>query len=236
MSTLGERIKYIRGDILKLNQSAFADMLGFSRGATISDYEKNKRSPDISTLCKIADIGIISIDWLLTGNGPATHQGADGETICSKTSKEQTNIHRYKGDYISLDVYDKSAGESLKDFPAGDPVDTIYIPQRDSCPGMIAIRIEGDSMSPTIVDNATVCIDTDDCEPVSGKLFAVWLDHEKVTVKRLYVYPDHIELRPDNKNFPTTTIPALASPTQPASLTQNDTFIIGKVKVLYQKY
>lgn len=227
MSTLGERIKYIRGDILKLNQSAFADMLGFSRGATISDYEKNKRSPDISTLCKIADVGIISIDWLLTGNGPATHQGADRETICSKASKEQ---HRYRSDYISLDVYDKSAGESLKDFPAGDPVDTIYIPQRDSSPGMIAIRIEGDSMSPTIIDNATVCIDTDDCEPVSGKLFAVWLDHEKITVKRLYVYPDHIELRPDNKNFPTTTIPAPASPTQ------SGTFIIGKVKVLYQKY
>ena len=224
MSTLGERIKYIRGDILKLNQSAFADMLGFSRGATISDYEKNKRSPDISTLCKIADLGIISIDWLLTGSGPATHKN---NTACTRTTGEQTQIHRYTGDHISLDVYDKSSGQALEDFPTGDPVDTIYIPQKDSCPGMIGIRIEGDSMAPTIIDNATVCIDTDDCEPVSGKLFAVWLDYEKITVKRLYVYPNHIELRPDNERFPTTTIPAP---------TAKDKFILGRVKLLYQRY
>ena len=56
MSTLGERIKYVRDGILKVNQSAFAEMLGFSRVATISDYEKNKRNPDVATLCRMADI------------------------------------------------------------------------------------------------------------------------------------------------------------------------------------
>ena len=45
MSTLGERIKYVRDGILKVNQSAFAEMLGFSRVATISDYEKIRETP-----------------------------------------------------------------------------------------------------------------------------------------------------------------------------------------------
>lgn len=227
MSTLGERIKYIRGDLLKLNQSAFADILGFSRGATISDYEKDKRSPDISTLCKIADMGIISIDWLLTGNGSINHRRTQRDPSHTKTGKERAHAHRYTSDYISMDVYDKSAGESLQNFPTADPINTIYIPQKDSSPRMIAIKIEGDSMAPTILDGATVCIDRDDCEPVSGKLFAVWLNHEKVTIKRLYVHPEHIELRPDNKAFPTTTIPTPR---------ENDKFILGRVRLLYQKY
>lgn len=230
MSTLGERIKYIRGDILRLNQSAFADMLGFSRGATISDYEKNKRSPDISTLCKIADIGVISIDWLLTGNGTVNNTASRSDDYCTRTTKEQDHIHRYAGDYISLDVYDKNAGECFKDFPAGDPIDNIYIPRRDSCHKMVAIRIEGDSMAPTILDGAIVCVDPYDCEAVSGQLYGIWLDYEKITVKRLYVYPDRIELRPDNKSFPTTTI---STPKTPAP---SDNFILGKVKLLYQKY
>lgn len=230
MSTLGERIKYIRGDILRLNQSAFADMLGFSRGATISDYEKNKRSPDISTLCKIADIGVISIDWLLTGNGTVNNATSRSDDYCTRATKEQDHIHRYTDDYISLDVYDKNAGECLKDFPTGDPIDSIYIPRRDSCHKMVAIRIEGDSMAPTILDGAIVCVDPYDCDAVSGQLYAIWLDYEKITIKRLYVYPDRIELRPDNKSFPTTTIP---TPKTPES---SDNFILGRVKLLYQKY
>ena len=85
MSTLGERIKYVRDGILKVNQSAFAEMLGFSRVATISDYEKNKRNPDITTLCKMADIGVISVEWLLTGKGSISTTASPTRLISTKS-------------------------------------------------------------------------------------------------------------------------------------------------------
>ena len=69
MSTLGERIRHVREKILKVNQAEFARDLGFSRVATISDYEKDKRSPDVAVLRKIASIGSVTLEWLLTGRG-----------------------------------------------------------------------------------------------------------------------------------------------------------------------
>ncbi|MBI5810620.1 MAG: helix-turn-helix transcriptional regulator [Deltaproteobacteria bacterium] len=81
MLTLGDRIRHIRSKILRFNQAVFADNLGFSRIATISDYEKNKRNPDIIALRKMASLANVTIEWLLTGNGPIFMPG-------TKDSKE----------------------------------------------------------------------------------------------------------------------------------------------------
>lgn len=65
---LGGRIKQIR-KMLDLNQEDFAVKLGFETPVAISYYENNKRTPDVSTLVKIAKLGNVSLDWLLTGEG-----------------------------------------------------------------------------------------------------------------------------------------------------------------------
>jgi transcriptional regulator with XRE-family HTH domain len=67
MTTLGDRIQYIRKDRLGLTQDDMAERLGVSAGNTISNYEKNIRQPDIDALIKIAELGKVSLDWLLTG-------------------------------------------------------------------------------------------------------------------------------------------------------------------------
>jgi phage repressor protein C with HTH and peptisase S24 domain len=223
MSTLGDRIKLIRDELLKINQSSFADRLGFSRVATISDYEKNKRNPDISTLCKIADMGSVSLDWLLTGKGPIE----EGKTAAKITDANEAEWTLYCEEYITIEAYAIKDSGAPKEFPKGRPVGAISIPKKDFKDDTVAIITEGESMSPNIVDGATIGINTKECGLISGKLYAVWLNYEGVTIKRVFVYPDRIVLKSDNPSFPETTIP---------SQSIGDNLIVGRVVWVYQRY
>ncbi|MFZ3071796.1 MAG: XRE family transcriptional regulator [Thermodesulfobacteriota bacterium] len=226
MSTLGERIKYVRDGILKVNQSAFAEMLGFSRVATISDYEKNKRNPDISTLCKMADIGVISVEWLLTGKGSVSVP-ASPKHAKSAGSDMESGKPLYCEECATIEVYGINNSGSPKEFPKGEPVGSICVSKKDMAKGIVALKVEGDGMTPTIIAGATAGIDTTDRHLISGKLYAVWFNYEGVTIKRIFVYPDRIVVKPDNAGFPDTTIPT-------ANIGEN--FIIGRVKWVYQSY
>ncbi|MBI5560111.1 MAG: helix-turn-helix transcriptional regulator [Deltaproteobacteria bacterium] len=223
MLTLGERIKHIRDSILKINQASFADMLGFSRIATISDYEKNKRNPDISTLCKIADLSSVSVDWLLTGRGEIFSSDA----ARSMPPLKETGGPLYFEEHTTVEVYSMAGSGRPAEFPKGEPVGVISIPKRDSMEGIVAVRVEGEGMSPNILDGATVGINTKDRHLISGKLYAVWLDYEGVTIKRVFVYPDRIVLKPDNPTFPETAVPTANIGAE---------FIIGRVKWVFQRH
>lgn len=60
---IGERIRSVRG---KRTQEEFAKVLGVRKQNYISRYERN-RIPSADLLLRIARIGRVSIDWLLTG-------------------------------------------------------------------------------------------------------------------------------------------------------------------------
>jgi len=73
---VGERIRAVRG---KQTQTEFAEVLGVKKQNYISRYERGRiPSPDL--LVRIAEIGRVTTDWLLTG----TRGGARG-TALSKT-------------------------------------------------------------------------------------------------------------------------------------------------------
>lgn len=63
MSTLGERINYIRRTN-KLNQVDFAKIIGVSQG-TLSELEKDKYKPSIDTIISIYNNFPVDIEWLL---------------------------------------------------------------------------------------------------------------------------------------------------------------------------
>ena len=67
MKTLAERIKALR--LPGETQAQFAERLHTTQ-ASISRY-LNGRQPDRETLIKIARQAHVSLDWLLTGTGPA---------------------------------------------------------------------------------------------------------------------------------------------------------------------
>ncbi len=222
MLTLGERIRHIREGILKVNQASFADNLGFARVATISDYEKNKRSPDIATVRKIASIGNVTLEWLLTGRGPIS---ASDAVVPREAREPQAGF--YPGDFAEVKIYDMAAVGAPKDFPGCEAVGFMPVPRADFNNGPVAIRVRGAGMAPNIIDGAIAGLDTTNRAVISGNIYAVWLNYEGATIKRLFVYPDRIVLRPDNPTFPESSIPT-------ANL--GDEFIIGRVVWLYQRY
>lgn len=222
MLTLGERIRHIRESILKVNQASFADNLGFARIATISDYEKNKRNPDITTVRKIASIGNVTLEWLLTGRGPISVSDA----IKHQEAKEPQPGF-YPGDFAEVKIYDMALVCAPKGFPGCEPMGFMPVPREDFKKGPVAIRVRGVGMVPNIIDGAIAGLDTANKAIISGDIYAVWLNYEGATIKRLFVYPDRIILRPDNPTFPESSIPT-------ANL--GDEFIIGRVVWLYQRY
>lgn len=221
MSTLGERIRLLRGEVLKLTQAEFADRLGFRRVATISDYEKNKRAPDIETLRRMAGLGGVNIAWLLTGDGPVTLYDNQTHAVAAQGRGEP-----YSGSFGDVKVYDISSAGGPGNFPGTDPIDIIKVPLRDSKKTPVALRVKGDGMNPTIFDGAIAGVDTGDRRLVSGKLYVIWLRYEGVTIKRVFVQPDKIVLKNDNPTFPVTSIP---------KYNLGEDFIIGRVAWVYQR-
>ncbi|MCK5019834.1 MAG: helix-turn-helix transcriptional regulator [Candidatus Peribacteraceae bacterium] len=70
MSTIGERVREIRTN-LGLNQSDFAHRLGMQKPSTVSKYEKDQfTNKVIDHYIKIAEMGKVNLNWLLTGKGP----------------------------------------------------------------------------------------------------------------------------------------------------------------------
>ena len=61
-----EQLKIVRKR-LSLTQKGFGEKLGVTKD-TYHRWEKGHNQPSIEMLLKIAEIGNISLDWLLTGN------------------------------------------------------------------------------------------------------------------------------------------------------------------------
>lgn len=220
-TTLGERIKQIREELLRLNQADFAKKIGFSRLATISDYETGKRSPDIAALRKIAYLGNVTLDWLLTGQ--ATRSASEAGSALSLSESRPL----YRRDFVEVKVYDPAAAGPPSLFPASEPIDVIMVPEKDYEAGKAAIKVKGDGMRPNIVDGAVAGIDTGFKQIISGEIYAVWLNFEGVTLKRLFAYPDRVVLKPDNPSFPEVAI-FTAGP--------KEDFLIGRLSWVYQRY
>ena len=64
-TTLGDRLKFIRGSLTKIE---FARALGINRN-TLLNYETNKGLPDFERLQKIHEKFKVNINWLISGEG-----------------------------------------------------------------------------------------------------------------------------------------------------------------------
>ena len=75
--SLGQRIRLIRGD---KTQSDFGAVLGKSQDA-ISVYETDQVTPSLGILAKIADMGNVTVDWLIYGPARKAHKEGEQSVI-----------------------------------------------------------------------------------------------------------------------------------------------------------
>lgn len=72
---------------------------------------------------------------------------------------------------------------------------------------LFALRVQGDSMQDAAILDGDLVI----CEPSqyaeNGDIIVALVDSEEATVKRFFQHRDHIELRPENADYPTMRYP-----------------------------
>ncbi len=69
MSSIGERIKYLRKEVLNITQKEFGDKIGLKPNS-ISDIESGKNNPTDQTIKAICREFNISRNWLVYEIGP----------------------------------------------------------------------------------------------------------------------------------------------------------------------
>lgn len=193
-----------------------AYVLGMTKG-NLSSYKTRGAIPYyyLSKFCRQEGL---SIDWLLTGEGPMRRGPVPAEMIPENTSL-YNNVRK-------LDVFTLSGAGSPKDLMEYEPIDTIFMPAAFAGPSIVPVKVRGDSMYPLIHDGAIVGVDREDRQIISGEIYAVWLPYEGAVIKRLFMGFDQVELRAENPIHPTLfkTLKEL-----------DEHFILGKVRWVIQR-
>ncbi|MGC8893886.1 MAG: LexA family protein [candidate division WOR-3 bacterium] len=180
--TIGSRIKRAR-EIRGMSQLGLARKIGvpFQR---ISEWERGIVSPSARYLRAIADALSVSLDWLLSGYGPA-------ETPREGESRFGVSLAPVYGTVPAGPPYDP-----------GDPgvIEVMGIPAEYSGRDVFGLIVKGDSMAPTLIDGDRILV-ARDVKPRDGLVVVVRLNGGEYTVKRMRSQGNLLILSPDNPNF-----------------------------------
>lgn len=177
-----------------LSQSALARASGIPQ-PTINRILKGsgKKGPETNTIAALAAACNVSAQWLTDGTGPMQRPGhtstAEGEIIQVSASDESNSFVgvRVVSRYIHAGIGGHGGDVEYEDHAMLSlPVAWISA-KRLSASNLIAIRVTGDSMYPTLKKGNIVIVNTADNDPqklLDGKLYAV-NHNDRPCVKRL---------------------------------------------------
>ena len=172
---LGTRIKTMRLS-RKMTQADLAKSIGQSP-SSITMYETGRREPDFETLEAMADVFNVPMSFFVTDGLPTN-------VMPIKALRKQT---------VPL-IGSVAAGQPI---PAEESVE-MYI---DSPSGAdYALRVQGDSMSPTYLDGDIVYIKM--TPAVTEGTVAVVLVDDDACLKHVYYISNGLQLVSDNPSYP----------------------------------
>lgn len=191
MSTIGERLRLIRGDAAQVD---FAKKLNIHRNTWVR-YETGTVAPDANVIADVCTKFGINSDWLLFGTGPKEkspqmqHESQTSVVACADNTV--IDIDNYC--FIPMVECRLSGGngevvysEGIKDYYAFRKRFIKYI--ATSAKNLILMRVTGTSMEPEIKDGGTVMIDMGRKHPKTGAYFALGYG-DTLSVKELEVLP-----------------------------------------------
>lgn len=198
METIGQRLAYFAKSQGYTVQK-FERLCGFSNG-TVTRLRLGPAPAKMQAIR--SHFPELNEEWLLTGEGSMTVEQPDSNTADSSD---------YETTPLLTGVAAAGFAEALD--PCALTCDRIAFPGASRCTA--AIRVDGDSMRPTILSGDTVgfrVLPSPD-SIVYGKVYIVdYTDadgYSVVTVKRLRRsdHPDRIRLQADNPDYDTNEIP-----------------------------
>ncbi|MBF0752134.1 MULTISPECIES: helix-turn-helix transcriptional regulator [unclassified Pasteurella] len=202
MSDLSTRLKTLL-DEKGLSMNAFSKLVGVSQPA-ISDIVSGKtRAP--KNIVEIATALGVNVHWLKTGEGDPE---PNDKVITSLYSGEQDEQHHLRVDLLDVQLAANSTGIINSDYP--EVLSRLYFTEegvqrllgRTTTGGIYLFKVPTDSMTPTIMPDDLVFIDTKINEYVGEGVYAFNLNGE-LYIKRLQRLPTGIfRALSDNPLYP----------------------------------
>lgn len=206
---------------LGVSNNTFAREIGDSSAKISQVTSEGGRQPDfrISLLVKVlARYPELNSDWLLTGEGPMLKQGRDPfrneETLGGPEPpvagwRRQLELAQKTHQTIPF-VEQKAYASYLAGFADEQYMDTrpqLYYPELKGMGPLIAIRVQGESMSPTILpDDVLLCSYHEPGERVKGGAIYLVCTQEGVAVKRLLPRGTGLLCLSDHPEYPPFTV------------------------------
>lgn len=202
-----ERLREVRDVFFAGNNVKFAEGI-HAKEASVRSWLTGKSVPGGTFLAKICDVTAVSPDWLLRGKGPV--QGdppapPDLKVVGRATAQMRQTMQLLRAVPI---LADEAAAGDPRSVSDEDIEDYAVIYDHWHGKEQRALRIKGESMSPTLEDGDIVGIDvsgTPRAKKLHGRVVAARVDGG-VVVKRLSLAGDYVVLMSDNKQHPPLVI------------------------------
>lgn len=193
MSKFSERFKLLRKE-RGLSQAALATELGFTK-SSVNMYERGDREPGLESLETIADFFNVDMDYLL-GKSDVQNRflytpASDAESVALPD-----NISPMPKTYKVPLLGTIACGEPI--LAAENIEDNVEIPEHIHAD--FALRCKGDSMINARIHDGDIVYIRQQPAVNNGEIAAVLIGDE-ATLKRVYVYEDHVVLQPENPAY-----------------------------------
>ncbi|EMD1178589.1 LexA family transcriptional regulator [Vibrio harveyi] len=181
--SLGDRIKKLREESLRISKKELSVRLGVSQSA-VNQWENGVNYPSQKRLIALSRVLSTTYEWLVNGTTSTSNDGSEHE------------VPFYE------DVNCSAGSEFINAGEESILVSCHFIPLLDerSLNKVIAIRVHGDSMEPAISDGGIVFIDTFDKRIIDGKVYAYKQDGI-LRVKRLEYSVNGLIIRSFNDKY-----------------------------------
>ena len=193
MSKFSERFKLLRKE-RGLSQAALATELGFTK-SSVNMYERGDREPGLESLETIADFFNVDLDYLL-GKSDVQNRflytpASDAESVALPD-----NIIPRPATYTVPLLGTIACGEPI--LAAENIEDNVEVPEHIHAD--FALRCKGDSMINARIHDGDIVYIRQQPAVNNGEIAAVLIGDE-ATLKRVYVYEDHVVLQPENPGY-----------------------------------
>lgn len=181
-----------------------AELLGMTQSAFAE--RKRRNSIPYEEIIRVCEEEGISFDWLLDGSP-------------DQVAKEET---------ARVEVFALAGAGDARELENQEPIESLVVPASFKFQSLVALKVRGESMEPTVYNGAIVGVDREEGQIINGKIYAVWIPYEGAVIKRVYIDTEKIILKSDNTRFPASSIPL-------HDLRDRENIIIGRVVWVVQK-
>lgn len=197
---IGARLRFAREEAgLSRDHVIALPEIGISR-STLQQWESGNTEASLETLDKLSKLYGVSPEYLIFG---------DKGNEVSTTSQVDYVVDRPDDDYEYVPAYDVEVSAGAGSVCLGESEATKHLAFRKhwltarglNVKSLAAMFTKGDSMTPTIPENAVVVINREQRTPLDGKVYVIRIDDRHYVKRIQWLIGGGLRLISDNKFY-----------------------------------